>query len=68
MMWEIDVYEGILEGVVFAEVEVDREDRQIELPPWIGEEVTGQERYSKIALEREYHQEHGRMPHTSSRE
>ena len=32
VMWEIDVYEGVLEGIVVAEVELDREDRQIELP------------------------------------
>lgn len=68
LIWEIDVYEGILEGVVFAEIELDREDRQIELPPWIGEEVTGQEQYSKIALEREHYHEHGTAPHPSSRE
>jgi len=54
LTWEIDVYEGILEGVVFAEVEIDREDRAVELPVWIGAEVTGDHRYSKIALEQAY--------------
>ena len=52
-MWEINVYEGILEGIVIAEVELDREDRQLELPNWVGEEVTGDERYSKASMERE---------------
>jgi CYTH domain-containing protein len=52
-MWEVDVYEGILEGIVVAEVELDREDRQLELPTWVGEEVTGDERYSKASMERE---------------
>ena len=52
-MWEINVYEGILEGIVIAEVELDREDRQLELPSWVGEEVTGDERYSKASMERE---------------
>ena len=51
-MWEIDVYEGVLEGVVFAEVELDREDRQLELPNWVGQEVTGDGRYSKISMQR----------------
>ena len=32
LTWEIDVYEGILKGVVIAEVELDREDRILELP------------------------------------
>jgi CYTH domain-containing protein len=53
VMWEIDVYEGVLEGIVIAEVELDREDRQLELPNWVGEEVTGDERYSKASMERE---------------
>jgi CYTH domain-containing protein len=53
VMWEVDVYEGILEGIVVAEVELDREDRQFELPNWVGEEVTGDERYSKASMERE---------------
>ena len=53
VMWEINVYEGLLEGIVIAEVELDREDRQLELPNWVGEEVTGDERYSKASMERE---------------
>ncbi len=53
LSWEIDVYEGSLEGVIVAEVELDREDRQLGLPDWIGEEVTGDERYSKLVMERE---------------
>ena len=36
-----------------AEVELDREDRQLELPDWVGEKVTGDERYSKASMERE---------------
>jgi adenylate cyclase len=50
--WEIDVYDGILNGVVIAEVELDREDRVLELPGWIGKEVTGDPRYSKINMEK----------------
>jgi CYTH domain-containing protein len=53
VMWQVDVYEGILEGIVVAEVELDREDRQLELPNWVGREVTGDERYSKASMERE---------------
>jgi CYTH domain-containing protein len=51
LTWEIDVYDGILEGVVIAEVEFDREDRVLELPDWVGREITGDLRYSKFNLE-----------------
>ena len=50
-VWEIDVYDGILKGVVIAEIELDKEDRKLELPFWVGEEVTNDPRYSKINME-----------------
>lgn len=50
--WEIDVYDGILKGVVIAEVELDRDDRRLELPDWVGKEITGDLRYSKFNMER----------------
>ena len=43
--WEIDVFSGNNLGLVTAEVELPDENHQIELPPWIGSEVTGQDRY-----------------------
>ena len=48
--WEVDVYDGANAGLVVAEIELDREDRDFELPSWIGEEVTGMERYQNSAL------------------
>jgi adenylate cyclase len=53
MTWEIDVYSGILDGVVIAEVELHREGDQVELPDWVGREVTGDVRYSKLHMLRE---------------
>lgn len=53
LTWEVDVYEGLLKGVVLAEVELDREDRLLALPSWVGEEVTGDVRYSKVAMEQQ---------------
>jgi CYTH domain-containing protein len=38
--WQIDVYEGLLEGVVLAEIELTDADQKLTLPDWIGEEVT----------------------------
>ena len=52
LTWEIDVYDGILKGVVIAEVELDREDRVLELPDWVGREITGDLRYSKFNMEK----------------
>jgi adenylate cyclase len=49
---ELDVYEGDLEGLVVAEIEFGSEDeaRRFEPPEWIGEEVTGDERYLNETL------------------
>jgi adenylate cyclase len=51
LVWEIDVYDGLLKGVTIAEVELDRPDRVLELPDWVGSEITGDLRYSKTAME-----------------
>ena len=48
--WEVDVYEGELAGMVLAEVELDRADREVALPGWAGEEVTGRPEYKKSAM------------------
>ena len=49
-LWEIDEFHGRHDGLVVAEVELPGEDAEIELPPFIGEEVTGDERYYNSAL------------------
>lgn len=43
--WEIDEFLGDNEGLVVAEVELESEDQAIELPPWVGKEVTDEFRY-----------------------
>src|SRR5262249_32985213 len=43
--WEVDVFSGENQGLVVAEIELPDENHQIELPSWIGPEVTGQDRY-----------------------
>jgi CYTH domain-containing protein len=49
---EVDVYQRDLEGLVVAEVEFGSEDdaRRFEPPGWIGDEVTGDERYLNETL------------------
>jgi CYTH domain-containing protein len=50
LTWEIDVYEGLLAGVVIAEVELDRADRRLDFPDWVGREVTGDANYRKLKM------------------
>jgi len=45
LTWEIDEFAGENEGLILAEVELSSEGQKIELPDWIGEEVTGDPRY-----------------------
>lgn len=45
MIWEIDVFEGENKGLVMAEIEMDDENQKIDLPDWIGEEVSLDRRY-----------------------
>ena len=44
-IWEIDVFDQENEGLILAECELDSEDEHIDLPSWIAEEVTEDERY-----------------------
>jgi adenylate cyclase len=48
--WEVDVFDGDNSGLVIAEIELDRADRVIELPNWIGEEVTDDRRFYNADL------------------
>ena len=45
MTWEVDEFLGDNTGLVIAEVELDSEDQEIELPSWVGSEVTDDPRY-----------------------
>lgn len=45
MVWEIDVFEGENKGLVMAEVELTDENQKIDLPEWIGEEVSFDSRF-----------------------
>ena len=48
--WTIDLYTGPLSGVLFAEVELKHPNQHLQLPPWVGEEVTNNPRFRKRAL------------------
>lgn len=48
--WEVDRFEGALEGLVLAEIELGSAAEKIVLPDWIGREVTGDPQYGNAAL------------------
>ncbi len=50
LVWEIDEFEGVNKGLILAEVELNQETQKIELPPWIGEEVSEDPRYFNSTL------------------
>lgn len=45
LKWEIDVFRDRYEGLTLAEIELPAEGHPIELPEWLGEEVTGDIQY-----------------------
>ena len=49
-MWEVDVFQGDNEGLIVAEIELSSEEETFELPPWVGEEVTGDAKYYNAVL------------------
>jgi adenylate cyclase len=48
--WEVDVFSGANEGLVLAEVELEDESDEPEMPPWIGAEVSDDPRFSNSSL------------------
>ena len=53
LTWEIDVFEGALDGLVIAEIELPDEDTPFQRPDWLGEEVTNDRRYYNASLARD---------------
>lgn len=49
-LWEIDVFHGENEGLVVAEVELESESEVIDLPTWVGREVSTIKRYYNMCL------------------
>lgn len=50
--WTVDEFLGVHAGLLLAEVELTRPDEIIELPPWLGLEVTGDPAYQNATLSR----------------
>lgn len=50
VVFEVDVFEGANKGLVVAEVELESTEQQFEKPEWLGEELTGDERFYNAYL------------------
>ncbi len=50
--WVIDAFTGDNAGLIVAEVELESEDQAVDLPPWVGAEVTDDPRYLNVNLAR----------------
>ena len=50
LTWEVDEFFGDNAGLLIAEVELESEDQSIELPDWVGEDVTHDTRYYNASL------------------
>ena len=50
LLWEVDEFEGSLAGLILAEVELESQDQIVEIPTWIGMELTGLGNWSNAAL------------------
>ncbi len=48
--WEVDLFHGDNGGLIVAEVELESEEEEVILPPWVGEEVTHDHRYLNVNL------------------
>lgn len=44
-IWEVDEFLGRHEGLVLAEIELTDENEEFTIPEWVGQEVSGDERY-----------------------
>jgi adenylate cyclase len=49
-LYEVDVFEGDNKGLIIAEIELNDENESFEKPNWLGEEVTGDDRYYNASL------------------
>ena len=50
LLWEVDEFEGVLGGLIIAEVELEDEYQDVVLPSWLGLEITYLKGWSNSAL------------------
>ena len=49
-VWEVDEFFGENQGLIVAEIELEKEDQTFPKPGWVGEEVTGDPKYFNANL------------------
>ena len=52
LLWSLDRFQGSNAGLLLAEVELDDPDQPVELPSWVGAEVTADPHYGNSRLAR----------------
>jgi CYTH domain-containing protein len=50
LVWEVDEFSGENQGLILAEVELSDPQQPIQLPEWVGQEVSGDPRYFNASL------------------
>ena len=50
LIWEVDEFEGVLAGLILAEIELKDINQKFEFPEWIGIELTGLKNWSNASL------------------
>lgn len=51
---ELDVFHGMLDGLVIAEIELDSENEKVALPEWIGEDITNNLKITNYITDADY--------------
>lgn len=49
-VWQIDEFQGKHQGLIIAEIELESMEEKFTLPPWVGEEITNEKKYSNYKL------------------
>lgn len=49
-IWELDIFEGKLSGLILAEVEINSPDEIVKIPSWAGKEVSSDPKYYNVNL------------------
>ena len=53
-IWEVDEFLGENEGLIIAEVELESEEQQVNLPPWIDREVNDRKYFNSYLVKHPY--------------
>lgn len=59
LLWEVDEFAGANQGLIMAEVELSDPNQIVQLPDWIGEEVSNDPRYFNSYLAKHPYREWG---------